>query len=618
MSASARVGAPAPSEPVRLRTDRLHDEVIRTNIGWGMEPWKWAASCERRAALEDQTARLADLLEAVGVPARTEASVVAIGAVTGVVQPLSTWRPVRFLPAVAARDRRPMLNALRFWARHEARAKGDYLRYGVVTAGDLVPAFGDLRGALQDLARRVSKWASEASDRYDVTVHFRGSEFTRKTAGERDLADRFPADRVLYHPHANLMFEPMRHLPEKGEGSWAEFLSWTADFFGSHWRDCGRVEDVRELVKYVVKPGDLLDGDSPLTSDEAVWLHDSLFRLNLAQPLGDFRLFWRDLSQNRRKVVALRDGNRSRLVTVEKSRRLGRAEPAEGVDAEAGDGAGGEDGEMAAPGEEQPERPKPCPVNHVLGVTLPQWAHTPWAEPLILVQNYQPKAVGKAACERLDDIKIERMVARQMWDDAGAPPPATALRVAREWRERGAASNVTPLAPRPSKASPEAAPYRVHTRSLTVRPEGTGGEAEGRPAGARGLRLVVRRPPEGPPDTSEASPPKPTTAPHAAPRAGGVAARALDASARRLFAVGGSLVDRDGVIAGDAAPAPRTHAPSPEAIARDALGLRFGARGNGEAIAKAVERAQAEAARLGLPFDRPDMRAVMQLVGEAR
>lgn len=427
-----------------------HTEAGNRNIGWELEARQWLAAKQRRAELEGQTERLADLLEAAGVQARMKSDVVAISAVTGIVTELNSWRPVRFLPAVAARDRRPILNALRYWLENEA-AYPQYIRYAVVTSGDLVPAFGDLRKALKDLARRVSKWANEASERFDVEVHFRGSEFTRKTAAERGLADRYPADLVLYHVHANVLFEPRKVFPKEGAGTWAEFLSWSREKLGAHWNDCGRIEDAREIVKYVVKPGELLEGEQPLQSDEAKWLHESLFRLNLAQPLGGFRMFYRDMRKGRLKVVRVRNerGSGGSLALVKKGEKLDHSKREE-REKEPGGG---------------------CPKNLIIGVTMPMWAHTPWAEPTILVQNYDPRPVGRAAVERLQDIDYERMDARVRWDKAGAPAPAVALSVASAWAQKGGL-NVAPFrAVRP-------APYRVHTSSLTV-PTQEGGETTG-------------------------------------------------------------------------------------------------------------------------------------------
>lgn len=413
----------------------------------------------RRAVLDGQTHHLAALLEEAGVPARQDASVVAIGAVTGIVTPVSPWRPIRFLPAVASRDRRPMLNALRYWIE-KVHPRSRYLRYGVITHGDLVPAFGDLRKALQTLARDVSKWADEADERYGIVVHFRGSEFTRKSATERELdPERYPGDPVLYHPHANVLLEPTRLLPKEGPGSWSKFLEWTHEFFGAHWEDNGRIKNVRELVKYVVKPGDLVEGAKPLDSREARWLHESLFRLNLAQPLGAFRTYWKTLADSKRKVAAVRAKNgRGRLHVVPKATRLNhsRPRPHQQSGDECNEGVAAKAASLGAP------------ANTILGVTLPQWKHTPWAEPLILVQNYEPKPWGQASKDRLAEVDYERHAARKAWDAAGAPEPAVALRVARAWRAGGKAI-VTPFRRDPREAA--AGSYRVHNSSLTVRDE---------------------------------------------------------------------------------------------------------------------------------------------------
>jgi len=464
MIAAARV------DPIQVELDGepdlalSHGQVTDANIGWEMEPEGWAKAKARRAELEEQTTQLADLLEKAGVDVRiSDGSVVSISAVTGIVTPITQWRPIRFLPAVAARDRRPMLNALRYWV-DEVAGSPEYLRYAVVTTADLVPAFGDLRKALQGLARRISKWAAEARDRYGVVVHFRGTEYTRKTAGERGMDDRFPADLPLYHPHANVLYEPTKKLPAEGPGSWAEFLSWTRAELGAHWNDNGRVKDVREIVKYVVKPADLLEGKAPIGPEEARWLHESMFRLNLAQPLGEFRTWWGDLAREKLKVVRLRAGKGGRLTLVRKAAKFDHSST------------------------DRPESSGPPPSNLFIGVTLPQWQHTPWAEPMLIVQNYEPRACGTAALERLQEIEHERYLARRLWDRSGAPAPSVALQIAQAW-----------LSPEGGKVQPlrpvRAAPYRVHTCSLAV-PDEVPGPEPGR---------APQPPPEAVPDRFDLS-----------------------------------------------------------------------------------------------------------------
>jgi len=98
------------------------------------------------------------------------------------------------------------------------------------------------------------------------------------------------------------------------------------------------------------------------------------------------------------------------------------------------------------------------PSNLVLGLTLPQWRHTPWAEPLIMVQHYDPAAPFG---EDGGDIEAWKRQAREMWDDNWGPEPSEALRVARMALDAAMSSDDI-------REAAEAAPYIVHTCSSTV------------------------------------------------------------------------------------------------------------------------------------------------------
>jgi len=416
------------------------------NVGWQLEPQDWSVGIARRKELENQTNQIANLLEKAGIQARMDSDVVSISAVTNIATPLVSFRPVRFLPSVAARDRRPMLNALKYWMDNVVE-RPDYVRYIVITSGSLVPAFGDLKGRLQDMARRVSKWAHAAKRDYNIIVHFRGSEFTRKTASERGL-DGYDPDTVLYHPHCNILLEPKRKLPKTGAGSWDAFLKWSHDYLDGHWQDCGRINDVREIVKYVVKPADLLAGEKPIDSDETKWLYESLFRLNLAQPLGDFKEFYSEIKEKKIKVVRVKNygNNKGKLRLVRKSERLDHSKRVAVEDDY------DSDFDLIK---------RKGPANVILGLTMPSWTHSPWAEPAILVRNYDPKTMSDAAQERLRDIRIEQHLARELWDKSGAPEPKIALEIARQWASKQG-KNVVPFKPK-SELS-----YNIYNSSLTV------------------------------------------------------------------------------------------------------------------------------------------------------
>lgn len=188
---------------------------------------------------------------------------------------------------------------------------------------------GDLREAIQELSRRISKWAHRVHKEYGINLLFRGIEFTRKTAAERDtaaaergqmsdLSARYGADAALYHVHANVLYQPTRNI----EKLWPEFLTYTHMFIGAEWRDNGRVEKVEEIVKYCSKPADTLAA----SDDELVWLYRQTQRLKICQPLGEFKLWLSRLKKRREKVIRVHVGRcDGKLMRVKKGKR-GRAE----------------------------------------------------------------------------------------------------------------------------------------------------------------------------------------------------------------------------------------------------------------------------------------------------
>ncbi|WP_418137975.1 hypothetical protein [Agrobacterium sp. El2ro-1b] len=456
---------------------KTHNSVLKSNSGWAIDPVAWARRAAATAKLMEQNDRIAEALQRAGEDVIRPGGVTLISAVTNVIETQRVFRAVRFLPVVAARDRRPTVNGLKLFIHEHPCAR--YFRYAVMTCAEPVPAFGDLRGAIQELSRRISSWAYEVStpdkngECYDIEVLYRGIEFTRATAAERDadaaergktsdLSARYGADTVLYHVHANVLYWPKRNISKL----WPEFLRYTEKFMDAHWRDNGRVEKVEEIVKYCSKPADTLAA----TDDELVWLYRQTRLLKICQPLGEFKTWMKGLKDRREKAVRVHVGHGDgTLMRVKKGRRGGADEnPAdedgnviERDDDQAADEAT-DKGSDEAP-ESTLERPTRLgdggPVaNVVIGLALPQWRHTPWAEPMIMVQNYDPL---RLSTEDGADIREWQRQAREWWDDAFAPEPEEALRVARMAMDAVASADDI-------RAAAEAAPYIVHTCSSTV------------------------------------------------------------------------------------------------------------------------------------------------------
>lgn len=426
-----------------------------------LDPIVWAKRSGAMRRLTEQTERIASALTRAGIDVTREGEVTLISAVTGIVETMASYRACRFLPTIAARDRRPMVNGLKlFMIGHE---NSRFFRYAVMTCAEPVPAFGDLRKAIQKLSRRITRWSSyinkpveKRGGGYDVKVLFRGIEFTRATAEERGMTDRYPPETVLYHVHANVIYWPTRAMRS---GEWERFLRDTHRFMKAEWRDNGKVEKVEEIVKYCSKPNDTLAA----SDDELVWLYHQTQRLKICQPLGEFKTWMKTLEERKEKVVRVHLGRGDgRLERVKKGKR---ERPVD----EDGD-AGAED--VAADDSDVPEKPErqernepgdasSPPANIVIGLSLPQWRHSPWAEPAIMVQHYDPLRLSEeAAC----DIAAWKEKAREWWDDAFAPPPEEALRVARMALDAA-------MSDEDIREAAEAATYILDTCRPTVRHE---------------------------------------------------------------------------------------------------------------------------------------------------
>lgn len=424
---------PHTDEPLHAsRTPQIgnltHEQVADANIGWAIDPTRWAERQRARQVLRDQTSRIADVLESKGVSCRGPSTITALSAVTGIATPLTAWRAIRFLPEVAARDRRPVLNAFKLFNQIDKKSK--YFRYIVITSKEPVPAFGDLRGNIQELQRSISKWSHEVAKHFGKQVIIRTTEFTRDTAENRGMSDRYEPSTPIYHPHCNVVISSDSAISKE---EWSVFIQKTWNYFGSIWKDNGKIENENEIIKYCMKPSELNDA----SDDELLWLYNQTRRLKIVQPMGRFANFMKELEDERQKVVMVRGAEGiGYLSRVTKPERLDHSEC-----------------EGAGTGIAQ---------NTILGLTLPSWQHSPWAEPSILIQHYEPKACGEAAFRNLEDIRAEMMIARQAWNASGAPAPSLALQVA--------ALVVSKIeAEADLDAHDEGASFKVHKSRPTVR-----------------------------------------------------------------------------------------------------------------------------------------------------
>ena len=453
------------------RAPETHNGVLKGNCGWAIDPVAWAKRASASKILAEQNERIAQALQEAGENVILNGGLTTISAITNITETQLRYRAVRFLPVVAARDRRPMVNGLKLFMIEHRNAH--YFRYGVMTCNELIPAFGELRGPIQRLSRKISKWSDEVCKEYRIKVLFRGIEFTRATAAERDaeaekegresdLSERYGAETVLYHVHANVLYWPTRVVED-----WTDFLRDTHKFIGAEWKDNGKVEKVEEIVKYCSKPADT----EKASGKELVWLYRQTERLKICQSLGDFRDWMKGLKEHREKVVRVRRENGdSQLMRVKKGKRGGPMEE-EDQNEEHGARENSVESVDTVPESSSGENEKhdqdtngESATNIVIGLTLPQWRHSPWAEPVILIQNYDPSTLSEEDGYHIREWQRE---AREWWDAACAPAPEKALEVARVALE--AIASGAKMSSNDIRKAAGAADYIVHTCSSTVR-----------------------------------------------------------------------------------------------------------------------------------------------------
>lgn len=246
----------------------------------------WNDGKAKASELERQTAVIASKLASIGIPAiRPGADTYhAVGVCTGQFEVVTSWRHINFLPAVASHNRSQVIKRLAFFA--DSRA---YLRYLVVTNGARCPV-EVLRGRLSDLARSISRFAAMPELRaMGVTVELRVSELT----AERDANGRWS-----YHPHANVIVNCARHI------NWQSFMKLCDDHLPGHWRDCGRLVDPAEAIKYFIKPADICEHNRSELAD----LFFALKGLRMVTPMNELKELGQTLACKRLKIAKRRDG----------------------------------------------------------------------------------------------------------------------------------------------------------------------------------------------------------------------------------------------------------------------------------------------------------------------
>ena len=275
--------------------EKQYVKACAGEIGRCTDPDKWEDNAEKRKHLSDQTKKIANKLETgyqihglgwshtVRVRAHEYSDLHLMGLHSEQFKKVEQYRNIIFLPSVAQKNRRDNVKKLEYFLKHNKNC-----RMWTFTAGPRTN-LAKLRPTVKWMHRRLSKLNDQPfMKQYGARFVFRSTEF-----GE---LGEIGHDDLSLHPHMHALLQLERYLrPE----DWSYLLSRIVAYWGVYCRDCGRIQNSRELVKYCVKPSDL-DG---LNSVQLIKLYQTTQGLRLWESLQDFRKMKREIREENQKVV---------------------------------------------------------------------------------------------------------------------------------------------------------------------------------------------------------------------------------------------------------------------------------------------------------------------------
>lgn len=345
----------------------------------------WQERQSRNLLLRRQSEEIADKLLSVGVdlyaPEDPEADTVTlVGDLSQETEDSlsNQFRHSLFLPAVAASDRARQTKKLELYLQRHRRSR--FARYLVVTHGVRIAWHDpDFRQKIAEFHNKIGIFARAARKQFNVEIVVRSTEMTL-----RDLPGQSGIDGV--HLHANIVYIPPKLTGER----WQNWLMFCRRYFVSHVKDCGRIKNIQEIVKYVTKPSTSaterekipgLIGMCQISPARLAWLHAATRRLHIVQPLQKFRSFLRGLAISRLKIYRSEGGTLELVQKPEYEKRAAREETG-------------------------------CRENIIITRTLPQPRFSEIYEPVSIVMNYtkNPRtADGKRALAELNRRHAEAL-----------------------------------------------------------------------------------------------------------------------------------------------------------------------------------------------------------------
>lgn len=311
------------------RVESVLQSICRDETGQFETEQETKTRLEKEARLLRQGHAVCAGLEAAGVKGyRADVwKLMAFDIHSHEVTEIPAFRRICLNPYVAHRLRLPFLNWLQLFAQGREKS----LRFWTFTTGRRVPIHR-LEARITWLHRRLSELnAAPFMVSAGVRIVFRSTEFGSLETTERKKthAENEETGGALeggtggrwYHPHAHCIVWfskgqlPKWHFRALLENVWR--------FWRHNWDEGSRIRDMREAVKYLVKPGQIVEL-AQQNPKELVRLQEVVFRKKLVQPMDELArqmkaarkaglipaLRWKD---DVRKWTLIANPNRNRL-----------------------------------------------------------------------------------------------------------------------------------------------------------------------------------------------------------------------------------------------------------------------------------------------------------------
>ncbi|MDD5351518.1 MAG: hypothetical protein PHQ12_15000 [Chthoniobacteraceae bacterium] len=273
-------------------------EVCANQTGRFIPDAAYVKARERREQADQATVAIAKALECRGgrfyYGEDWADRCTVIGLFSGAILPLPATRRVNFFPAHAAQQRAKMLRDV----EHFADCYGaEHCHMYTITRGqrvDIDPA--PLREAIQAFHRRLSKLAAHPTfKRFGIRMQWAATEFGSPQWNPE-------TGRIGAHIHSHCLVTEPQSMSKKRRGKLRKKL-WRV--FGVHWDDSGPIQNIREFVKYPMKPADLDRIISEAGPGVLCDFYDAVKGLHISRPMGDLR-----------RIRSIRRAKPSRLVRM--------------------------------------------------------------------------------------------------------------------------------------------------------------------------------------------------------------------------------------------------------------------------------------------------------------